>query len=67
VELPGMWHSSPIVWGGRIFVTAAVAEGKPQEPVINYAPGAHDNLPVTHTHRFVVLAISRTNGCTLWE
>ncbi len=31
------------------------------------APGNHDNLPVTHRHRFVALAVSRTSGKILWQ
>ena len=31
------------------------------------APGNHDNLPVTHRHKFVALAVSRTSGKILWQ
>jgi len=33
-EIPGMGWSSPIVSGGRVFLTAAVAEGKSKRPQI---------------------------------
>ena len=65
--LPGLGHSTPIVWGNRIFVTAAVPWKEIQEPIPDNAPGSHSNLPVTHSQRFVVLALDRTNGQILWE
>jgi len=67
VALPGKGHSTPIVWGDRLFVTAAVPYGEALEPRYADVPGAHDNLPTTHHHKFVVLAINRRDGKTLWE
>lgn len=66
-ELPGSGHSTPIVWGDRVFLTTAVPYGDPVDPVHNRADGAHDNLPVTQDHRFVVLAVSRRGGEILWQ
>src|SRR5688572_6661248 len=56
-ELPGLGHSSPVVWGDRIFLTTAVSVGAALPPRHSRAPGAHDNLPVTHKQQFVVLAV----------
>jgi outer membrane protein assembly factor BamB len=67
VALPGLGHSTPIVWGERIFLTTAVPYGEALEPRYNDAPGAHDNLPTTHHHKFVVLAVGRRDGKLLWE
>src|SRR6266568_2824541 len=47
IELPGRGHSTPIVWGDRIFVTAAIPFGEALPPRYSTAPGAHDNVPVT--------------------
>ncbi|HEV3024229.1 MAG TPA: PQQ-binding-like beta-propeller repeat protein, partial [Pirellulales bacterium] len=66
-ELPGLGHSTPIVWGDRVFVTAAVPFGEELTPVPSRAPGAHDNLPVTHRQRFVALAVSRSDGRIIWR
>ncbi|MEX0610814.1 MAG: PQQ-binding-like beta-propeller repeat protein [Pirellulales bacterium] len=66
-ELPGLGHSTPIVWGDRVFVTTAVPFGEALDPRPSTAPGNHDNLPVTHRHRFVALAINRSDGRILWE
>jgi outer membrane protein assembly factor BamB len=67
LALPGKGHSSPIVWGDRVFLTAAVPVGAAQKPVHDNAPGTHDNVPVTHHHQFVVIAISRRDGRVLWS
>ena len=65
--LPGLGHSTPIIWGNRIFLTTAVPYGEPLDPVYDSAPGSHSNLPVTRRHKFVVLAISRHDGTILWQ
>jgi outer membrane protein assembly factor BamB len=67
VELPGRGHSTPIIWGNRIFLTAAVPFGPKLEPRKSGRPGAHDNLAVSQRHRFVALAIDRQTGKTLWQ
>ena len=66
-ELTGLGHSTPIVWGGRIFLTTAVPFGEQRPPKYSGAPGAHDNLPVTRSHRFVVLAVDRADGNIRWQ
>jgi hypothetical protein len=67
LPLPGRGHSTPIVWGEHIFLTAAEAVGEAMEPRPDTAPGAHDNLLVTHEHQFLVLAVDRRSGRQLWE
>lgn len=67
VALPGLGHSSPIVWQDRIFLTTAIPFGEEMKPRFSGAPGAHDNLPVTQQHRFVALAVDRGTGELLWQ
>lgn len=67
LRLPGIGHSTPIVWGDRVFVTAAIPVGEALEPRYSNAPGAHDNVPVTHRHKFVVMAVGRADGKILWQ
>lgn len=67
VKLPGLGHSTPVVWGDRIFLTTAIPFGEKLEPRFSGAPGAHDNLPVTQRHEFVVLTVSRHDGKTIWK
>ena len=71
--LPGKGHSSPVVWGKRVFVTTAV-EG----PVV---PGAKavehriegqiwkhpDSVGADRKHAFKVIALDRDTGKILWE
>lgn len=66
-ELTGRGHSTPIVFGDRIFLSAAVPYGEALPPRPSAAPGNHDNLPVTHRQRFVVMAVSRNDGRILWQ
>ena len=67
VALPGTGHATPIVWGDRVLITAAVPYGDPMEPRYDSAHGAHDSVPVTQRHRFIVLAVSRREGKILWQ
>ena len=67
VSLPGLGHSTPIVWGDRIIVTAAIPIGEELEPRYSGAPGAHDNLPVTRRQRFIAVALNPRNGSIVWQ
>ena len=67
IALPGRGHSTPIVWGDRIFITTAVPYGDALEPRYDTAPGGHDGMPVTKRYRFVVLAVSRRDGKIVWQ
>ena len=67
VEIPGLGHSSPIVWGDKVFITTAIPYGDQVTPVPDNMPGAHDNAPLTLHQEFVVIALSRDNGRTLWR
>jgi outer membrane protein assembly factor BamB len=66
VAIPGLAHSSPIVWGDRVFVTSAISSrGKATFKPGLYGEGtaSEDRSP----HRWVVLAIDKRTGKTLWE
>lgn len=65
VEIPGRGHSTPIVWGERIFLTAAIEEGGEARPEAR--SGAHDNRLVVRRQSFVVLAVDRRDGKLLWQ
>ncbi len=64
--LPGLGHSTPVVWGERIFVTSALPMGERLEPKPDLAPGAHDNAPVLYRQNFLVLCVDRASGEVLW-
>jgi len=66
-------HSSPVVWGDRIFLTAAI-EGEPipgataVEHVIEGKPWLHpDSVAADRKHTLKVLAIDTLSGRTVWE
>jgi outer membrane protein assembly factor BamB len=64
--IPGLAHSSPIVWGDRIFVTTAIS-GRPDA---TFRPGLYgdgDASDDRSRQRWVVYAIDKRNGKTLWE
>jgi outer membrane protein assembly factor BamB len=65
VELPGRGHSTPVVWGDRVFVTTAIPSGEPVPAAAR--PGAHDNAASTRRQRFAVLALDRRDGRVLWQ
>ncbi len=66
-KLPGRGHSTPIVWKDHIFLTSAIPFGKKLKPRYSGAPGAHDNLPITRRHRFVVICLNRKDGKIRWQ
>ena len=65
--LPGRGHSTPIVWGERVFVTTAIPVGEKLPPKMSGRPGEHDNLPIDSKFQFAVLAIDRGTGQVLWQ
>ena len=67
IALPGKGHSSPVIWGNRVYVTTAVPQGEALPAKYSGAPGGHDEVPITHRHRFMVIALDRRDGSVLWE
>jgi outer membrane protein assembly factor BamB len=66
-------HSSPVVWGDRIFLTAAI-EGdsipgkKAVEHSVDGKPWIHpDSVAADRRHTLKVLALETRSGKTLWE
>lgn len=67
IALPGKGHSTPVIWGDRIFLTTAIPYGDPLPPRKSTAPGTHDGEAVTHRHEFVVVAVDRRDGKIVWR
>jgi outer membrane protein assembly factor BamB len=66
-ELPGLGHSSPVVWGSLVFVTTAEMTG-PKKLFTGVTPdGAHNNLNPLFDHQFAVMAIDRQSGAVVWR
>lgn len=65
--LPGLGHSSPVVWDQTIFVTTAIPFGPKFAPIPDNAPGSHDNLSVSQKFKFAVIAVNRADGKIKWQ
>ncbi len=64
--IPGLAHSSPIVWGDSVYLTSAVsAEGESLLKVGLY--GSIGSVPTEPVHRFVLYRINKRTGAVVWE
>jgi len=71
VSIPGRGHSSPVIWGDKLFLTTAVpteaasAAALPQAQRMGRGPGG--GAGAGREHKFVVLCLNRQTGKVLWE
>ena len=63
--IPGLAHSSPIIWGDRVYVTTAVRPGKADLKVGLYGDIASANDQDSHQWR--LLALDKAIGRILWD
>ena len=66
IPIPGLAHSSPVVWGNRVFVTTAVSS----DPKASFRPGLYpdgDASTDRSPHRWVIYALDKRTGKILWE
>jgi outer membrane protein assembly factor BamB len=63
-EIPGMGHSSPIVWGDRVFVTTAVGSGLP--PLVLGDAGGIDLAQEGEVHSWRLYSLDKHTGKILW-
>ncbi len=64
--IPGLGHSSPVVWGDRVFLTSAVnvtGESDLQVGLYGNVESAKDDT----MHRWMVYCIDKKTGKVLWE
>jgi outer membrane protein assembly factor BamB len=64
--IPGLAHSSPIVWGDLVFVTSAISSRKDA----TFKPGLYgdgDASDDRSAHRWVIYAIDKRRGTIRWE
>src|SRR5690242_11456797 len=74
IAIDGRAHSSPIVWGNRVFLTTAV-EGAvvPGAKAVKHVVEGDkeflhpDSIGADHKHTFKVLCIDRDSGKILWQ
>jgi outer membrane protein assembly factor BamB len=65
-RIPGLGHSSPVVWGNKIFVTTAVTSAAKDETRYGLYG---DVAPVKNdpSHTWKIFAIDKQTGKVLWE
>ncbi|HYV09503.1 MAG TPA: PQQ-binding-like beta-propeller repeat protein [Pyrinomonadaceae bacterium] len=63
-DIPGLSHSSPIVWGNNVFVITAVSsEAKPTFKAKDRGIGlANDDV----SHTWMIFALDKRNGRVIW-
>jgi outer membrane protein assembly factor BamB len=64
--IPGLGHSSPIVWGDRVFVTTAISS----DPDATFRPGLYgdgDASTDRSRHRWMIYAFEKNSGELIWE
>lgn len=64
--IPGLAHSSPVVWGDKVFVTSSVSS----DPAASFRPGLYgdgDASKDTSEQRWVLYALDKRTGKVLWE
>jgi len=65
-RIPGLAHSSPVVWGDQIFVTTAISS----RADATFKPGLYGEGTAsedTTVHRFQVLSVDRRTGQIQWS
>lgn len=68
-DIPGLGHSSPIVWGDRVYVTTAVSDSTTARSLVlgdSDAAGI-DPLNERSAYQWQVLALDRATGKTVWS
>jgi outer membrane protein assembly factor BamB len=64
--IPGLAHSSPIVWGNKVFVTTAISS----DPKSDFRHGLFGDVepsPDVSKHTWKVYCLDRATGKILWE
>lgn len=64
--IPGLSHSSPIVWNGRVFVTTAVSS-KPGATFKRGLYGDGDASDDTSVHKWKLIALDFKSGKIVWD
>jgi len=66
-EIPGYGWSSPVVWGGKVFITTVVNEGQTEKPKKGlYFGGERTDIP-KEIHHWLVFCLDLKNGSVLWK
>ena len=66
-RIPGLAHSSPIVWGARVFVTTAISSARGDGSFRHGLYGDGDASDDTSSQQWKLFALDRATGKVLWE
>lgn len=66
VAVPGLAHSSPVIWGDKVFLTSAVS-AKGDAPLKVGLYGAGDPADDNGLQNWVVLCLDKRTGKLLWQ
>lgn len=64
--IPGLGHSSPVIWGDRLFICTAVSD-KGDSPLTLGAGGRPTAANDAGTHRWLVICFDKRSGEELWR
>ena len=65
-SIPGLAHSSPVVWGQTVFVTTAVSS----DPKATFKPGLYGDGDASEDrsiHRWMIIALDTRSGKIRWQ
>lgn len=65
--IPGLGHSSPIVWGDRVYVTTAIAVSGADQSLRIGLYGDIDGPPNDQEMKWDLLALDKKTGKLLWQ
>jgi outer membrane protein assembly factor BamB len=64
--IPGLGHASPIVLGGCVFIVTAESRDN-ESPLRVGVYGDIASVPTEHSHRWLLLCLSKHTGRVLWK
>ena len=64
--IPGLGHSSPVIWGDKLFLTTAVSE-KDDAGIRTGLYGDIDPVKDDSSHRYEVYCLNRLTGEVIWK
>src|SRR5688572_12239159 len=65
--VPGLSHSSPVVWGDRVFITTAVPVERGDQTLKTGLYGDIGSVKESAEYRWLVLCFDKNTGKQLWE
>jgi outer membrane protein assembly factor BamB len=65
--IPGLSHSSPVVWGDRVFVTSAISSSAGEALLQRGFSSSGQPAPDQVLHTWSVFALDRSTGRVVWE